>query len=105
MTVTADDIKGMLPTYQGLTDDQITEAIELAKSFCYGINENWESLPDYENILKLAAVAQTLELHFPQNVNAYDSLNRKVMEMLTSIWSSSNMVKRKTRFVKVVEPE
>lgn len=105
MTVTAADIKGMLPSYQGLTDDQIEEAIELAKSFCYGVNENWEDLPDYENILKLASVAQTLELHFPQNVNAYESLNRKVVQMLTSVWSSSDMIKRKTRFVKVVEPE
>lgn len=104
MTVTTADIKKMLPTYQGLTDDQIEEAIELAEAYLDGINPDWANFSKAETILKMAAVSMTLKLHFPQNVNQFNALDTNVMEMVQSMWNSANMMKKKGRFARVVEP-
>lgn len=105
MAVMVEDVKKMLPSYKGLTDDQVEEAINLATAYLNGVNPDWEGFESAEHILKLAAVSMTLKLHFPQNVNQYTQLDANVMEMLQSMWNSANMVKRKGRFVRIVQNE
>jgi hypothetical protein len=105
MTVAIDDIREALPKYQGLTDNQIQKAINLAEGYLDGINPDWASFPKAEDIHLLASVSMTLKLHFPQTVNQYNALDNNVMEMVQSMWNSANMIKKKGRFMRVVEPD
>ena len=104
MVVEVANVKKLLPAYQGLTDDQITGAIDSAYVYLDGINPDWVNLTKADTILTFAAASITLQLHFPQNVNAYTALDNKVMEMLQSMWNSANMFKKKTRFARLVNP-
>lgn len=102
MVVTVADVKECLPSYKGLSDTQIAKAIENAEAYLDGINPDWVNLAKADTILTFAAASITLQFHFPQNVNAYEALDRKVMEMLQSMWNSANMFKKKGRFARVV---
>jgi len=104
MAVTIADVKKLLPAYQGLTDDQITGAINSAEAYLNGINPDWAQSPDADTIQTFASASITLQLHFPQNVNAYTALDNKVMEMIQSMWNSANMFKKKSRFARLVNP-
>lgn len=105
MTVVVQDIKDMLPSYQGLTDAQIEKAISLARSYLNGLNPDWETFPQSDTILEMASVSMTLKLHFPQNSNQYVQLDNNVMEMVNSLWSSANMIKRKGKFMRIVQDD
>ena len=104
MVVTVADVKELLPAYKGLSDTQIEKSIENAEAYLDGINPDWVNLAKADTILTFAAASITLQLHFPQNVNAYTALDNKVMEMLQSMWNSANMYKKKGRFVRIVNP-
>ena len=105
MVVSVADIKEMLPSYQGLKDEQIQKAIDLAKSYLNGLNPDWENYPEKDTIHEMASLSMTLKLHFPQNVNAYTQLDTNVMEMVNSLWSSANMVRKRTGFFRQVQDD
>ncbi len=71
MVVTVADVQKLLPAYKGLTTDQITGAIESAQAYLDGINPDWAQSTNADTIQTFAAASITLQLHFPQNVNAY----------------------------------
>lgn len=102
MVVTVADVQKLLPAYKGLTTDQITGAINSAQAYLDGINPDWAQSTNADTIQTFAAASITLQLHFPQNVNAYTALDNKVMEMIQSMWNSANMFKKKSRFGRVV---
>ncbi|MCE7699687.1 MAG: hypothetical protein K8E24_013040 [Methanobacterium paludis] len=102
MVVLVADVKKMLPNYSGLQDDQIQEAIDVASSYLDGVNKDWADMPKADTIWKLASVSFTLKLHFPQNVDAYNSLDNNVMDMVNSMWSSANMINKKTGYCRLV---
>lgn len=102
--VTIQEVRNGLPTYKGLQDTQIETAIDIAKGILYGINEDWEQHPKAETCLLQQSLSQTLKLHFPHSEDSTRSLDLQVYEMLTSMWSSSSMVNKKTGFAKSINP-
>ncbi len=103
--IAVEDVREALPSYQGLTDNQIASAIDDAEAYLDGVNPDWRTMANAPKILKLASASMTLQLHFPQSADSFTALDRKVAEMLTSMWSSSFMLRKKTRFGRVVNPE
>lgn len=102
MSVTPEDVKAVLPKYKALTDEQIEGAIQLAGAYLDGVNADWGKSDKADTILLLASASFTLKLHFPQQVDTYNALDNNVAEMVNSLWSSANMVKKKNRFMRVV---
>ncbi len=99
------DIRNSIPAYKGLTDPQINTAIDDARAYLDGLNPDWRRLASAYNVWKLASVSMTLQLHFPQASEAYTALDKKVVEMVTSMWSSSFMLRKRTRFCRLVNPK
>jgi hypothetical protein len=102
MTPTIEEIKDDLKAYKGLQDNLIESAIRDSELFLNGINPNWKTLfDDSEDIWRYASKAFALQAHFPQQ--DYDSMKADAKEMISSNWSSSFMVKRKSGFCRRID--
>jgi len=102
MTITVEDVQKALPKYAKLDETQIETAIDLASGYLVGVNADWERHPECDKALLLASISMTLKLHFPQQVETFNALDNNVVEMLTSVWSSSLMKKNKNRYMRIV---
>lgn len=102
--VSIQDVREALDDYPDLKDNKIKKGIDMASDVLYGINPDWETHPNHENAHLQASIAQTLILHFPQNSNNYQFMMQQSAEMISSLWSSSFMLRRKSGFARVINP-